>query len=83
MDDQTGVMLNVNFETYKIPNIADIPTIDVHFLDQPEKGVLGLAEAVHIPAAAAIANAVFNALGVQVRELPMTPARVLAALELV
>ena len=35
MDDQTGVMLNVNFETYKLPNIADIPTIDVYFLDQP------------------------------------------------
>ena len=83
MDDQTGVMLNVNFETYKLPNIADIPTIDVYFLDQSERGVLGLAEAVHIPAAAAVANAVFNALGVQVRELPMTPARVLAALEVV
>jgi xanthine dehydrogenase YagR molybdenum-binding subunit len=83
MDDQTGVMLNSNFETYKIPNIADIPTIDVIFLDQPERGVLGLGEAVHIPAAAAIANAVHNAIGVRVRELPMTPARVLAALGVV
>ncbi len=80
MDDQTGVMLNPNFETYKLPNLADIPTIDVHFLDQPERGVLGLAEAVHIPTAAAIANAVHNAIGVPVMELPMTPARVLAAL---
>jgi xanthine dehydrogenase YagR molybdenum-binding subunit len=80
MDDQTGVMLNANFETYKIPNIADMPTIDVHFLDAPERGVIGLGEAVHIPAAAAIANAVHNAIGVRVYELPMTPPRVLAAL---
>jgi xanthine dehydrogenase YagR molybdenum-binding subunit len=83
MDDQTGVMLNSNFETYKIPNIADVPQIDVIFLDQPERGVLGLGEAVHIPAAAAIANAVHNAIGVRVHELPMTPARVLAALGVV
>ena len=81
MDDQTGIMLNPNFEQYKIPTIADIPKIEVHFLDQPERGVIGLAEAVHIPTAAAIANAVHNAIGVRVFELPMTPARVLAALE--
>ena len=73
-------MLNPNFETYKLPNIADIPTIDVHFLDQPERGVLGLAEAVHIPAAAAIANAVHNAIGVPVMRTAHDPARVLAAL---
>jgi xanthine dehydrogenase YagR molybdenum-binding subunit len=81
MDDQTGVMLNPNFETYKIPSIADIPTIDVHFLDQPERGAIGLGEAVHVPAASCIANAVHNAIGVRVCELPMTPNRVLAALE--
>ncbi len=80
MDEQSGLMLNPSFDTYKIPNLADIPTIDVHFLDQPSRGVLGLGEAVHIPAAAAIANAVHNAIGVRVYELPMTPARVLAAL---
>ena len=51
----------------------------MHFLVQPERGVLGLAEAVHIPTAAAIANAVHNAIGVPVMELPMTPARVLAS----
>lgn len=80
MDDGSGIMLNPNFEQYKIPTIADIPQIEVHFLDQPERGVIGLAEAVHIPTAAAIANAVHNAIGVRVFELPMTPARVLAAL---
>ena len=80
MDDQTGIVLNANFETYKLPTIADTPVIEVHFLDQPERGVIGLAEAVHIPTAAAIANAVHNAIGVRVWELPMTPARVLASL---
>lgn len=81
MDDQTGIMLNPNFETYKLPTIADTPEIEVHFLDQPERGVIGIAEAVHIPAAAAMANAVHNAIGVRVFDLPMTPSRVLAALE--
>jgi xanthine dehydrogenase YagR molybdenum-binding subunit len=80
MDDRSGLMLNPSFEAYKIPNIADVPTMDVHFLDHRNRGVLGLGEAVHIPAAASIANAVHNAIGVRVCELPMTPARVLAAL---
>jgi xanthine dehydrogenase YagR molybdenum-binding subunit len=44
-------------------------------------GIMGLGEPATVPTAAAIANAVFNAIGVQVQELPMTPARVLAALE--
>ncbi len=81
MDEATGRMLNADFETYKLPNIADIPTLDVTYLDMPERGVIGLGEPVHIPTASAIANAVHNALGVRVYELPMTPARVLVALK--
>jgi xanthine dehydrogenase YagR molybdenum-binding subunit len=80
MDALSGVMLNPNFETYKLPAIADIPEIDVVLLDMPERGVIGIGEPVTIPTAAAIANAVANALGVRVRSLPITPARVLAAL---
>ncbi|HOX55685.1 MAG TPA: xanthine dehydrogenase family protein molybdopterin-binding subunit [Candidatus Paceibacterota bacterium] len=80
MDRQTGVVLNPNFETYKLPALADIPEIDIVLMDMPERGVIGIGEPVTIPTAAAIANAVANALGVRVRSLPITPARVLAAL---
>ncbi len=80
MDAATGVVLNPNFETYKLPGIADMPEIDVVFLEMPERGVIGVGEPVTIPTAAAIANAVANAIGVRVASLPITPAKVLAAL---
>jgi xanthine dehydrogenase YagR molybdenum-binding subunit len=80
MDSATGVVLNPNFETYKLTGIADVPEIDVVLLDMPERGVIGIGEPVIIPTAAAIANAVANAIGVRVRSLPITPQRVLAAL---
>ncbi|MBM3852693.1 MAG: xanthine dehydrogenase family protein molybdopterin-binding subunit [Verrucomicrobia bacterium] len=80
MDRATGVVLNPNFETYKLPGAADIPEIDVVLLDMPERGVIGVGEPCTIPTAAAIANAVANALGVRVTSLPITPDKVLAAL---
>jgi xanthine dehydrogenase YagR molybdenum-binding subunit len=80
MDRQSGVVLNPNFETYKLTALSDMPEIDVVLLDMPERGVIGVGEPVTIPTAAAIANAVANALGVRVNTLPITPNRVLAAL---
>ena len=80
MDSATGVVLNPNFETYKLPNFADVPEIEVVLVDMPERGVIGVGEPATIPTAGAIANAVANALGVRVTSLPITPARVLAAL---
>jgi len=80
MDRQTGVLLNPNFETYKLTGLSDVPELDVVLLDMPERGVIGLGEPVTIPTAAAIANAVANAIGARVPSLPITPQRVLAAL---
>ena len=80
MDDLSGVVLNPNFETYKLPGIADVPDIEVVLLNMPERGVIGIGEPATVPTAAAIANAVANALGVRVGSLPITPAKVLAAL---
>lgn len=80
MDARTGVVLNPNLETYKLPGAADIPEIDVTLLNMPERGVIGVGEPVTIPTAAAIANAVANAIGVRVASLPITPDKVLAAL---
>ena len=80
MDRKTGLMLNMNFDTYKITNIADCPEIEVILINLPERGVIGIGEPAVIPPAGAIANAVANAIGVRVHSLPITPAKVLAAL---
>jgi xanthine dehydrogenase YagR molybdenum-binding subunit len=77
-------MLNANLEQYKLVGPRDTPVIDVHVLEnyqgQSATDAYGIAEPSNIATAPAIANAVFNALGVRLRELPMTPAAVLAAL---
>jgi xanthine dehydrogenase YagR molybdenum-binding subunit len=80
MDARTGVVLNPNFETYKLPGVADVPEIDIVLIDQPERGVIGIGEPATVPTASAIANAVANAIGARVSSLPITPDKVLAAL---
>lgn len=80
MDKNSGVVLNPNFETYKLTGLADVPEIEIIFFDMPERGVIGIGEPSTIPTAAAIANAVANAIGVRVNSLPITPQKVLAAL---
>jgi xanthine dehydrogenase YagR molybdenum-binding subunit len=81
LDRNTARMVNPNMEFYLLPGPSDIPEIDVTLVDQPERGVVGLGEPPTISTAAAIANAVANAIGARVRDLPITPAHVLAALE--
>ena len=84
MDRVTGRMLNPNMEFYKLAGIGDIGEIVVHFMTGPgydERGVIGLGEPPVISPGAAISNAVANALGVRVPTLPITPEKVLAALE--
>ena len=80
MDARTGFVLNPTLENYKIPGAADMPDIEILLIDMPERGVIGVGEPCTVPTASAIANAVANALGVRVPDLPITPDRVLAAL---
>jgi xanthine dehydrogenase YagR molybdenum-binding subunit len=84
MDQQTGRMLNPNMEFYKLAGIADIGELVVHMMTgkgYDERGVIGLGEPPTISPGAAISNAVANAIGVRVPMLPLTPDRVLEALE--
>ena len=81
LDRNTGQMVNPNMEFYLLPGMSDIPVIDVTLVDQPDRGVVGLGEPPTISTAAAVANAVANAIGVRVRTLPLTPEAVLTALE--
>jgi xanthine dehydrogenase YagR molybdenum-binding subunit len=86
MDDATGNPVNPNLRDYKIATSLDIPEITPLFVDvfDPRAnnlGVKGLGEPARVPSSAAVANAVFNAIGVHVREIPMTPKRVLESLK--
>ena len=81
MDPRTGTMVNADLENYKIAGSLETPEIEVILFDEPERGVIGIGEPPTIPTAAAVANAVYNAIGVRLRSLPMTPDRILDALE--
>jgi xanthine dehydrogenase YagR molybdenum-binding subunit len=84
LDRNTGIMVNPNLEQYKILGAKETPKIEVHFIEhyvaRSSTDASGIGEPATIPTAAAIANAFYNATGVRMRELPITPARVLAAL---
>lgn len=84
LDRNTGLMVNPNLEQYKILGARETPKIDVLLIEEyrgrSSTDAGGIGEPATIPTAAAIANAVYHATGARVREIPMTPARVLAAL---
>lgn len=84
MDSNTGHVMNANLGDYKIAGTREMPEIVPIMVDAFDVannvGVKGLGEPPIVPTAGAIANAVSNALGVRVRDLPITPARVLALL---
>lgn len=84
MDAKTGRMLNPNMEFYKLAGIGDIGELVVHMMTgkgYDERGVIGLGEPPVVSPGAVISNAVANAIGVRVPTLPLTPDRVLDALE--
>jgi xanthine dehydrogenase YagR molybdenum-binding subunit len=83
MDPTTGRMLNPNMDFYRLAGIGDIGELVVHMMTGPgydERGPIGLGEPPTVGPMAAIANAVANAIGVRVPFLPITPDRVVAAL---
>ena len=84
IDRHTGHMLNPNLEQYKILHVRETPAIEVHLLQnyqgESATDAYGIAEPSNIATAPAVANAVYNAIGVRVRTLPMTPAAILTAL---
>jgi nicotinate dehydrogenase subunit B len=69
-----------DWASYPILTFAEVPAVEVVLLDHPDLPPLGAGEASQGPAAAAIANAVFAATGARLRDLPLTPERVKAAL---
>lgn len=77
--DRSGVIAR-NWESYPILTFPEVPQVEVHLVNRPEEAPLGAGETTMGPTAAAIANALHHALGVRVRDLPLTRERIAAAL---
>jgi len=81
IDHTTGQIINSSFGTYQVPLHNMIPPIDVWFVDKPDYnvnsiGAKGLGEIALIGFSAAVANAVYNATGKRLRDLPITPEKI-------
>jgi CO/xanthine dehydrogenase Mo-binding subunit len=86
LDLRLGRPLNTGMHDYKVPTMADVPAIDAFFVASADPvanhtGARGIAEPPIIPTAPAIAAAVADAIGAELPEIPLTPWRVLDALE--
>jgi xanthine dehydrogenase YagR molybdenum-binding subunit len=84
-DPRTGTILTTTLDAYKLPTIADVPEIISELVDEPDAhltnlGSKGLGEPPIVPTAAAIANAIRDATGAEVQELPISRAEMLRAL---
>ncbi len=78
--DATGVT-SVDWVSYPVIRFQDIPNVEITLIDRPELPASGAAETPIVVVPAAIANAIFDATGVRMREIPFTPERVLKALK--
>jgi len=78
--DAKGVK-NLNWASYPIIRFREVPDVDIVLLNQPQMPPMGGGEASSIATGAAIANAIFDAVGVRLRQAPFTPARVLQAMK--
>jgi CO/xanthine dehydrogenase Mo-binding subunit len=77
---RNGEILVRNFDAYQLPRFSAIPKIEVVLIDNPELAPDGIGEPPIIAVGPAIANAIYDAVGVRLLQLPMTPARVKEAL---
>jgi len=79
-----GMVLNPNLLDYKVPTASDVPEIEAVMVESHEPtgpfGAKGIGEATMIGVAPAVANAIYHATGVRIKELPITPEKVLKAL---
>ena len=84
MDKETGFMMNANVDQYKMPFSMEIPDIEAIIVEdyagRSSTDAYGIGEPANIATAVAVANAVYNAIGVRIYEIPMTPDKILKAL---
>lgn len=72
---------SVDWDSYPILTFSEVPEVDIVLIDRPDQPALGAGEPAHITTAAAVANAIFDATGARVRQVPFTPERIKNALE--
>jgi xanthine dehydrogenase YagR molybdenum-binding subunit len=82
IDERTGRYMNASLENYLVPVNADIPSVEIILVDEQDEhvnplGIKGIGEIGNVGSAAAVANAVYHATGKRVRELPITPEKLL------
>jgi nicotinate dehydrogenase subunit B len=77
--DRTRVT-STDWSSYPIMTFSDVPKLDIELIDRPTEAPLGAGEAACTPVGAALANAVYDAVGVRLRTVPFTPERMKAAL---
>jgi CO/xanthine dehydrogenase Mo-binding subunit len=79
-----GLILNPSLLEYRLPLVTDMPEMETIIVETREEegpfGAKGVGEFVQIPTAAAIANAICDAIGVRIHDLPLTPDKILTAL---
>ena len=82
--DEKGRLQNVGFLDYRIPTCLDLPMIETIIVEVPNPGhpfgIRGVGEVPIVPPPAAIANAIYHAVGVRMHELPMSPPRLMKAI---
>jgi CO/xanthine dehydrogenase Mo-binding subunit len=82
--DQRGVLQHANLLDYRLPTSLDVPSIAAHVVENPSPdhpyGIRAVGQVPIVPPAAALANAIYRATGVRMRELPMTPERLYRAM---
>jgi xanthine dehydrogenase molybdenum-binding subunit len=83
--DKNGRLMNASLLDYRMPTALDLPMIDTVMVEVANPthpfGVRGVGEVPIVPPAAALANAIYRAIGVRLYELPMNPANILAAIQ--
>jgi len=79
--DETRIT-SVDWETYPILTFSEVPEIDIVLINRLDRAAVGAGEPSTVTTAAAIANAIFDATGARLRQIPFTSARVMEALKL-
>lgn len=85
INKNNGVVESNNFDTYKMPSVLDMPETEIIIIEEPVTtgpfGAKGVGEICVAGVAPAISNAIHNAIGVRIKEAPITPDKLLKALE--